>query len=82
MRWYHSSLELISEAKKLGFQIMIGCMTESSVGISAGVAVAALCNLADLDGAQLISNDYASGSFIENGKLHLSTNAGLGISLK
>lgn len=76
------ALTLISEAKKLGFQIMIGCMTESSVGISAGVAVAALCDFADLDGAQLISNDYASGSFIENGKLHLSTNAGLGISLK
>ena len=60
---------------------MIGCMTESSVGISAGIAVAALCDFADLDGANLIFNDFANGSFVENGKLLLSEKPGLGISL-
>lgn len=76
------ALVLITEAKKLGFQVMIGCMTESTVGISAGIAVASLCDFADLDGANLISNDYATGSFVEDGKLYLSENAGLGICLK
>ena len=75
------ALELISEAKKLGFKIMIGCMTESSVGISAGIAVASLCDFADLDGANLIANDYATGSYVENGILHLSEKGGLGIEL-
>lgn len=75
------ALQLISEAKKLGFKIMIGCMTESSVGISAGIAVASLCDFADLDGANLISNDYATGSYVEKGILHLSEKAGLGITL-
>lgn len=75
------ALSLIKEAKKFGYQIMIGCMTESSVGISAGIAVASLCDFADLDGANLISNDYAKGSFVENGKLILSENPGLGIQL-
>ena len=75
------ALELIYEAKKLGFKIMIGCMTESSVGISAGIAVASLCDFADLDGANLIANDYATGSYVENGILHLSEQAGLGIVL-
>ena len=75
------ALALIMEAKKLGFQVMIGCMTESSVGISAGIAVAPLCDFADLDGANLISNDFATGSFVEKGNLHLSEKAGLGISL-
>ena len=75
------ALELIQEAKKFGYQIMIGCMTESSVGISAGIAVASLCDFADLDGANLISNDFAKGSFVEKGKLVLSENPGLGISL-
>ncbi|HMU06422.1 MAG TPA: enolase C-terminal domain-like protein [Kaistella sp.] len=75
------ALELIREAKKFGYKIMIGCMTESSVGISAGIAVAPLCDFADLDGANLISNDFARGSFVEKGKLILSENAGLGISL-
>ena len=75
------ALELIREAKKFGYKIMSGCMTESSVGISAGIAVASLCDFADLDGANLISNDFARGSFVEKGKLVLSENPGLGISL-
>lgn len=75
------AMELILEAKKFGYKIMIGCMTESSVGISAGIAVASLCDFADLDGANLISNDFARGSFVEKGKLVLSENPGLGISL-
>ena len=75
------AMELIREAKKFGYKIMIGCMTESSVGISAGIAVASLCDFADLDGANLISNDFARGSFVEKVKLVLSENPGLGISL-
>lgn len=75
------ALELISEARKQNYKVMIGCMTESSVGISAGIAVAALCDFADLDGANLISNDFATGSLVENGILEISENPGLGISL-
>ena len=56
------ALEMITEAKKLGYKIMLGCMTESSIGISAGCAIAGLLDFADLDGANLISNDYATGS--------------------
>ena len=73
------ALEMISEAKKLGYKIMLGCMTESSIGISAGCALAGLLDFADLDGANLISNDYAKGSFVENGRIQLSEKPGLGI---
>lgn len=75
------ALEMISEAKKLGYKIMLGCMTESSIGISAGCAIAGLLDFADLDGANLISNDYATGSFVDNGKIILSEKPGLGIAL-
>lgn len=75
------ALEIIGKAKAMNYQVMIGCMTESSVGISAGLAIAPLCDFVDLDGANLISNDYAKGSFVENGKLILSKKAGLGIEL-
>ena len=75
------ALELISKAKSLGFKVMLGCMTESSVGISAACALSGLLDFADLDGANLISNDYAQGSFVENGKIVLSDAPGLGISL-
>ena len=75
------ALEMITEAKKLGYKIMLGCMTESSIGISAGCAIAGLLDFADLDGANLISNDYATGSFVDNGKIILSEKQGLGIAL-
>ena len=73
------ALEMISEATKLGYKIMLGCMTESSIGISAGCALAGLLDFADLDGANLISNDYAKGSFVEKGRIQLSEKPGLGI---
>jgi L-alanine-DL-glutamate epimerase-like enolase superfamily enzyme len=76
------ALEMIKKARELNYKIMIGCMTESTVGISAGCVLAGLVDYADLDGANLISNDYASGNFVENGKIMLSQKPGLGIELK
>lgn len=57
------------------------CMTESTIGISAGAALASFCDYADLNGANLIANDIASGSEIVNGKIHLFENHGLGIEI-
>ena len=75
------ALEMIRVAKGFGFKIMIGCMTESTVGISAGAVLAPLCDFADLDGANLIANDIAEGSKVINGKIHLNQNHGLGIKI-
>jgi L-Ala-D/L-Glu epimerase len=75
------ALKLIREAKSLGFKIMIGCMTESTIGISAGAVLAPICDYVDLDGANLIANDIAYGSRILNGKIQLSDKPGLGISI-
>ena len=75
------ALQMITEARALGFQLMIGCMTESSIGISAGAALAPLCDYADLDGANLIANDIAKGSTILNGVIQLSNGNGLGIKI-
>jgi L-alanine-DL-glutamate epimerase-like enolase superfamily enzyme len=74
------AIGMISVARELGFKIMIGCMTESSIGISAGAVLAPLCDYADLDGANLIVNDIATGSKIENGKIILCESYGLGIN--
>ena len=75
------ALEMISVAKELKYKIMIGCMTESTIGISAGTVLAPFCDYADLDGANLIANDIAKGSEIVNGKIYLSENHGLGIKI-
>ena len=76
------ALKMIKKARELNYNIMIGCMTESAVGISAGCLLTGLVDYVDLDGANLISNDYATGNFVENGKIILSQKAGLGIELK
>ncbi len=75
------ALELITEARKFDFKIMIGCMTESTIGISAGAVLAPLVDYCDLDGANLISNDIAIGTKVENGVIQLSEKPGLGIKL-
>jgi L-alanine-DL-glutamate epimerase-like enolase superfamily enzyme len=75
------AMEMIALAKELNYNIMIGCMTESTIGISAGAVLAPFCDFADLDGANLIANDIASGSEIVNGKINLREDYGLGIKL-
>jgi L-Ala-D/L-Glu epimerase len=75
------AIEMISKSRELGYQIMIGCMTESTIGISAGAVLAPLCDYADLDGANLIANDIAIGSHIIEGKIVVSEKPGLGIKL-
>ncbi|GAB0155651.1 dipeptide epimerase [Chryseobacterium sp. Alg-005] len=77
-----TALEMIRKGRESGYKIMIGCMTESSVGISAGCVLTGLVDYADLDGANLISNDYATGNFVEKGRIILSGKPGLGIELK
>lgn len=75
------ALKIIKEARQLNYKIMIGCMTESTVGISAGAVLAPLVDYCDLDGANLIAEDIAIGSKIINGKIQLSDKPGLGIEL-
>ena len=75
------ALALIKEVKKMNYKVMIGCMTESSIGISAAAVLAPFADYADLDGANLIANDIAKGTEIVNGKINLSEKPGLGISL-
>ena len=75
------ALKMISVAKELEYKIMIGCMTESTIGISAGAVLAPFCDYADLDGANLIANDIAKGSQIVNGRILLCENHGLGIKI-
>jgi L-Ala-D/L-Glu epimerase len=49
--------KMIAEAKRLNMKMLIGCMSESSVGCDAAEVLAPLCQWADLDGPWLIEND-------------------------
>jgi L-alanine-DL-glutamate epimerase-like enolase superfamily enzyme len=55
------ALRMIQEAKSLGMKTMVGCMTESSIGISAIAHIAPLLDYVDMDGAMLLATDIAKG---------------------
>ncbi len=72
---------MIREAKELGMSVMVGCMTESTVGISAIAQLLPLLDYVDMDGAALLSKDIATGSHLEKGVCKFSSLAGSGITL-
>jgi L-alanine-DL-glutamate epimerase-like enolase superfamily enzyme len=75
------ALKMIHTAKSAGLRVMLGCMIESSVAITAAAQLSPLVDYADLDGNLLISNDIASGVKVEKGKLVLPDGPGLGIEM-
>ena len=60
---------------------MVGCMVESSIGISGAAQLLPLLDYADLDGAVLLRDEPASGVRIDHGNIHLSSLSGSGASL-
>ena len=52
---------MVDHARRLGIKVMVGCMTESSIGISAIAQLTPLLDYVDMDGAMLLSNDPATG---------------------
>jgi L-alanine-DL-glutamate epimerase-like enolase superfamily enzyme len=72
------ALQMIQAAREVGLKIMIGCMIETSVGISAGAQLGPLVDYLDLDGALLISNDPFTGVENQLGKLVFPDRPGLG----
>jgi L-alanine-DL-glutamate epimerase-like enolase superfamily enzyme len=74
------TLRMIWLAKSLGLKIMIGCMIESSVSITAAAQLCSLIDYADLDGNLLITNDPYQGARIENGRVIASDKPGIGVA--
>ena len=66
-------------AKTLGMDIMIGCMIESSVAISAAVQLQPLAKWLDLDGNLLISNDPFKGATFTDGHWEMPEGNGIGV---
>lgn len=66
-------------AKALGMKTMLGCMTETSCGISAATQLSSLADWADLDGNLLITNDLFDGVKVVDGKMMLNDRAGIGV---
>lgn len=72
---------MIVRARKLGLRVMVGCMNESSIGISAIAQLLPLLDYVDMDGAVLIARDIASGVRLEKGRAIFPHENGLGVRL-
>jgi L-alanine-DL-glutamate epimerase-like enolase superfamily enzyme len=74
--------KMLQLARGLGLKVMLGCMTETSCGISAASHLSPMVDWADLDGALLISNDAFDGTKIIDGKVRLTNRPGIGVVRK
>jgi len=73
---------MIKQAKELGLSVMMGCMTEGSIGISAIAHMLPLLDYVDMDAALLLADDPAFGARVQqDGTVIFSKENGLGTSL-
>ena len=75
-------LQLIHTARSCGMSVMIGCMIETSLGITAAAHLSPLADWADLDGSALTSNDPFDGVVFDRGRLILPDRPGIGVVRK
>ena len=76
------ALEMLNRGRELGLKIMLGCMSETSLGITAMAHLTAYADWIDLDAPLLIKNDPFDGlRYDEQAYIHLPARAGIGIAL-
>jgi L-alanine-DL-glutamate epimerase-like enolase superfamily enzyme len=73
------ALRMIAVARAHGMKIMLGCMIESSLAITAAAHISPLVDTADLDGNLLVANDPFEGATVKHGRLALPDRPGLGV---
>lgn len=71
--------ELIVLARALDMTVMIGCMIESSVAMTAAAHLGPLADYLDLDGPMHLASDPFSGLTFDKGRITLPSAPGLGV---
>nr|WP_299389295.1 dipeptide epimerase [Allomuricauda sp.] len=76
------ALRMIKKARELEMKVMVGCMTESTVGISAIAQLLPQLDFVDMDGPLLLKADIAQGvQILADGKLTFPELPGSGVEL-
>jgi len=73
------ALRIIHTARAHGMQVMLSCMIESSIGVTAAAHLAPLCDHLDLDGPLLIANDPFIGLRYAGADLSIPDTPGIGV---
>jgi L-Ala-D/L-Glu epimerase len=68
---YLNGIRLLKEAKKAGMKTMIGCMVETTLGISSAMHLCSLADYADLDSWLVVKNEPYNLIKENNGELTL-----------
>lgn len=76
------ALNMIATARAHGLSVMLGCMVETSLAITAAAHLSPLVDFADLDGSLLISNDPFVGARLVGGRLLPPDGPGLGVEAR
>jgi L-Ala-D/L-Glu epimerase len=72
-------LKMITRARQLGMQIMLGCMIETSLGVTAMAHLSPLADWIDLDAPLLVVHDPFAGVTYEGARLHTPQGPGVGV---
>lgn len=76
------ALRMIKKGKEMGLKVMVGCMTESTVGISAIAQLLPQLDYVDMDGALLLKEDIANGvRILKDGTVVFPELPGSGVTL-
>lgn len=81
MRGHYASFKDDQKAKSLGLKVMVGCMTESTIGCSAIAQLVPQLDFVDMDGCLLVDDTISRGIRINYGKIIYSKIAGTGAEL-
>ncbi|MFC7264919.1 mandelate racemase/muconate lactonizing enzyme family protein [Streptomyces lutosisoli] len=73
-----AALDMITLARQAGLGVMLGCKTESALGVTAMAQLAPLADHLDLDGHLDLCDDPFSGVVIDRGRIVLPDAPGLG----
>jgi L-alanine-DL-glutamate epimerase-like enolase superfamily enzyme len=77
------ALALLKRARSLGLRIMLGCMIETSLGVTAMAHLSGLADWLDLDAPMLIANDPFDGvRFDEQARLLVPDRPGIGATVR
>jgi len=72
-------LRILRRARELGLRVLLGCMIETSLGVTAMAHLAGLADWLDLDAPLLISNDPFIGlRYDDAARVHVPDGAGIG----
>ncbi len=75
----YEAIKIVHAARALGMKLMLGCMVETSIAITAAAQISSLFDYIDLDGNLLLENDPFKGVKTNNGRLELNDLPGLGV---